>query len=144
MAWACHFRSEYLRPDCRRPSQKLDNLRLVLLHPSPEWSEGLDMPDSPSPKMPLSSPPLNRDSPDGRRIERNSATIRFPLQGEAVALEIGGSSFMGVARSAQNSLIFPSSGRTSPLIFARLCNCTTSWWRCRGQRRRYRGTQTNR
>ena len=62
---------------------------------------------------------MNRDSPDGRRIERNSASIRFPLQGEAIALEIGGSSFMGVARSAQNSLIFPSSGRTSPLIFAR-------------------------
>jgi hypothetical protein len=60
-----------------------------------------------------------RDSPDGRRNERNSASIRFPLQGEAVALEICGSSFMGVARSAQNSLIFPSSGRTSPLIFAR-------------------------
>src|SRR6202040_1170206 len=33
--------------------------------------------------------------PDGRRNERNSASIRFPLQGEAVALEIGGSSFMG-------------------------------------------------
>jgi hypothetical protein len=29
---------------------------------------------------------LNRDTPDGRRIERNSASIRFPLQGEAVAL----------------------------------------------------------
>ena len=46
---------------------------------------------------------MNRDSPDGRRIERNSASIRFPLQGEAVALaelllQIGGSSLMGVAR----------------------------------------------
>lgn len=29
---------------------------------------------------------MNRDSPDGRRIERNSASIRFPLQGETVAL----------------------------------------------------------
>jgi hypothetical protein len=28
----------------------------------------------------------NRDSPDGRRIERNSASTWFPLQGEAVAL----------------------------------------------------------
>jgi hypothetical protein len=29
---------------------------------------------------------MNRDSPDGRRVERNSASIWFPLQGEAVAL----------------------------------------------------------
>ena len=29
---------------------------------------------------------LSRDSPDGRRIERDSASLRFPLQGEAVAL----------------------------------------------------------
>jgi hypothetical protein len=33
-----------------------------------------------------SAMPFNRDSPDGLRIERNSASIRFPLQGEAVAL----------------------------------------------------------
>jgi hypothetical protein len=29
---------------------------------------------------------MNRDSPDGRRVERNSASIWFPLQGEVVAL----------------------------------------------------------
>jgi hypothetical protein len=34
-------------------------------------------------------------------------------------LRIGGSSLMSVAHSAQKSLIFPSSGRTSPLVFAR-------------------------
>jgi len=31
---------------------------------------------------------MNRDSPGGRRIERNSAFIWFPLQGEAVALSV--------------------------------------------------------
>ena len=31
---------------------------------------------------------MNRDSPDGRRIERNPASIWFPLQGEAVALSV--------------------------------------------------------
>jgi hypothetical protein len=31
---------------------------------------------------------MNRDSPDGRRVERNSASIWFPLQGEAVALSV--------------------------------------------------------
>jgi hypothetical protein len=31
---------------------------------------------------------INRDFPDGRRIERNSASIRFPLQGEALKLTL--------------------------------------------------------
>jgi hypothetical protein len=61
----------------------------------------------------------NRDSPDGRRIERNSASSRFPLQGEAVALADRWVVTHGRGRSVQNSLIFPSSGRTSPLVFAR-------------------------
>jgi hypothetical protein len=31
---------------------------------------------------------MYRDSPDGRRVERISASIWFPLQGEAVALSV--------------------------------------------------------
>src|ERR1700732_1195586 len=45
--------------------------------------------------------------------------VGFLCKAKPLLLQIGGSSLMGVARSVQNSLIFPSSGRTSPLVFAR-------------------------
>jgi hypothetical protein len=43
----------------------------------------------------------------------------FPCKAKPLLLQIGGSSLMGVAHSAQKATIFPSSGRTSPLVFAR-------------------------
>jgi hypothetical protein len=45
--------------------------------------------------------------------------VGFLCKAKPLLLQIGGSSLMGVARSVQNSLIFPLSGRTSPLVFAR-------------------------
>ena len=43
----------------------------------------------------------------------------FVCKAKPLLLQIGGSSFMGMADSVQKATIFPSSGRTSPLVFAR-------------------------
>ena len=43
--------------------------------------------------------------------------VGFLCKGKPLLLQIGGSSLMGVAHTVQNSLNFPSSGRTSPLAF---------------------------
>jgi hypothetical protein len=43
----------------------------------------------------------------------------FLCKAKPLLLQIGGSSPMGVAHSAQKATIFPSSGRTSPLVFTR-------------------------
>jgi hypothetical protein len=58
-------------------------------------------------------------NPDGRRVGHNSAFIRFPSQGETVAPADWRVVTHDRGPFCAKSLIFPSTGRTSPLIFAR-------------------------
>jgi hypothetical protein len=69
---------------------------------------------------------MNRDSPGGRRIERNSAFIWFPLQGEAVALADRRVVTHGRGPFCAKITDFPSSGRTSQPLSEFLLERTTT------------------